>query len=282
MTNHDYLASPTVLVSDRTMIRRLRSLEDYRECEKLQERIWGTDDIGGNHVVAMLTAQENGGQVLGAFTGDGGFAGFVYSFIGLTPRHHLKHCSIMVAVDESYRGQGVGYQLKLAQRREALAQGIELITWSADPLQRINAALNIRRLGGIAREYRVDLYGGQDGLNFGLDTDRLMIEWWLRRHPRPTHWSEPCLAVPINHVIEDERTGVPRIASVDPDVDSDDLFLAIPPNLLELKRVDLSLAQEWRSQTRMLFQNYLGRGYVVCDFVTTGAQPGYVLRRPAW
>lgn len=281
MTRPGGLISSTVAIGGAITIRRLTAVEEYRECEKLQERIWGPSDIGGNHIVAMLTAQENGGHVLGAFAESGEFAGFVYSFVGLGPRQHLRHCSIMVAVDPKYRGQGIGYQLKQAQRQVSLDQGIELVTWTFDPLQRVNAALNIRRLGGIARTYRVDLYGGFDGLNFGLETDRMIIEWWLRRHPRPPHWSEPRMAVPVNQVIADERTGMPRIVSTDHDVDSDDLFLAIPPSLLELKRADLALAQEWRALTRALFLDYLGRGYVVVDFVTTGTWPGYVLRRPA-
>jgi predicted GNAT superfamily acetyltransferase len=278
----DCLMSSTVAIGGATTIRRLAALEEYRQCEKLQERIWGAVDVAGNRLVAMLTAQENGGLVLGAFAESGELAGFVYSFVGLGPQRRLQQCSVMLAVEEKYRGQGLGYQLKRAQRLESLAQGIELVTWTFDPLQQVNATLNIRRLGGIARTYRANLYGGCDGLNFGMDTDRLIIEWWLRRHPRPRHWSEPGMAVPVNQVMADEITGLPRIMATDLDVDSDDLFLAIPPSLHELKQRDLSLAQEWRALTRSLFLNYLGRGYVVVDFITAGAWPGYVLRRPAW
>jgi predicted GNAT superfamily acetyltransferase len=88
--------------------------------------------------------------------------------------------------------------------------------------------------------------------------------------------------VPVNHLIADPQTGLPRIMSVEHDVDDDDLFLAVPPNFLELKRLSLALAQEWRLLTRGLFLEYLRRGYVVVDFITAGAWPGYVLRRPAW
>jgi predicted GNAT superfamily acetyltransferase len=269
-------------VTDSVTIRRVHTIAEYRQCETLQERIWGADDVAGNRLVAMLTAQENGGQVLGAFTDTEQLVGLAYSFIGVDAQRRLKQCSIVVGVDSRYRGHGLGYQLKLAQRRNSLAQGIDLITWTFDPLLRVNAALNIRRLGGTAREYQLNLYGSCDGLNAGLDTDRLTVEWWLRRHPRPRHWSEPCLAVPVNHLIADPQTGLPRIMSVEHDVDDDDLFLAVPPNFLELKRHDLALAQEWRLLTRGLFLEYLRRGYVVVDFITAGAWPGYVLRRPAW
>ena len=280
MTNTGFLTSPTRSVGGTTTIRRLEAVEEYRQCEKLQERIWGPADIGGNRVVAMLTAQENGGHVFGAFAENGDLAGFAYSFAGLGPDGRLRLCSIMIAVDERFRNSGIGYRLKQAQRADGLSRGIEMITWTFDPLQRVNAALNIRRLGGIARSYRVNLYGTFDGLNAGLETDRLVVEWWLRRHPRPSHWSTPRLAVPVSQVVADERTGFPRIAATDPDVDSDNLFLPIPPSLAELKRGDLPLAQDWRARTRELFRAYLDRGYVIVDFLTTGTWPGYVLRRP--
>jgi predicted GNAT superfamily acetyltransferase len=207
--------------------------------------------------------------------------GFVYSFLGLGPERQLKQCSVMAAVDERFRGRGLGYQLKLAQRRESLAHGIELVTWTFDPLQRVNAALNIHRLGAIAHEYQVNLYGTCEGLNFGLETDRLVVEWWLRRRRRPLSWNGSFPAVPVNQVVVDVRSGLPRIVSTDGEVDSAELFLAIPPSLFEIKRLDLALAQEWRTLTRKLFLTYFGRGYVVVDFLTTGLWPGYVLRRPA-
>ncbi|MFI6027281.1 GNAT family N-acetyltransferase [Amycolatopsis magusensis] len=280
MSKTGFRTPSAVSIGGTTTIRRLESIDEYRQCEKLQEQIWGPADIGGNRVVAMLTAQENGGHVFGAFAESGELAGFAYSFAGYGPDRRPRLCSIMIAVDERFRGQGIGYRLKQAQRHDSLAKGIEVIMWTFDPLQRVNAALNIRRLGAIARTYRANLYGNFTGLNSGLDTDRLVVEWWLRRHPRPSRWHAPSLATPICQVIADPRSGLPRIASADHDVDSDTLFLPIPPSLAELKRVDLALAQDWRTRTRELFLDYLGRGYVVVDFLTAGSWPGYVLRRP--
>ena len=46
--------------------------------------------------------------------------------------------------------------LKLAQREEALARGIELIEWTFDPLEIKNAYFNIERLGAIVRRYRAE------------------------------------------------------------------------------------------------------------------------------
>ena len=40
-----------------------------------------------------------------------------------------------MGVAPGYQGRGVGYRLKLAQREAVLDQGIDLITWTYDPLE---------------------------------------------------------------------------------------------------------------------------------------------------
>ena len=59
----------------------------------------------------------------------------------------------MLAVKEAYRNRGLGTQLKLEQRREALARGIRHMEWTFDPLEIKNAFLNIHKLGAIVRSY---------------------------------------------------------------------------------------------------------------------------------
>ena len=57
------------------------------------------------------------------------------------------------------RNAGLGRQIKLFQREDALARGFELIEWTFDPLEIKNAYLNIEKLGAIARRYTVNQYG---------------------------------------------------------------------------------------------------------------------------
>ena len=80
-----------------------------------------------------------------------------------------------------YRNAGLGRQIKLFQREDALARGFELIEWTFDPLEIKNAYLNIERLGAIARRYSVNQYGFTSSpLQGGLPSDRLVAEWWLK------------------------------------------------------------------------------------------------------
>jgi predicted GNAT superfamily acetyltransferase len=86
----------------------------------------------------------------------------------------------MLAVRPEYRNRGIGVELKLAQRSEALARGIRKMEWTFDPLEIKNAFINIHRLGAVVSTYRVNFYGlSSSRLQGGLQTDRLMAEWYL-------------------------------------------------------------------------------------------------------
>ena len=64
--------------------------------------------------------------------------------------------SHMAGVLPEFRG-GLGFRLKLAQRERALAQGYDLIEWTFDPLQAMNAHFNFAKLGGVVEEYAREL-----------------------------------------------------------------------------------------------------------------------------
>ena len=55
-----------------------------------------------------------------------------------------------------------------------------MIQWTFDPLQSKNAYFNVQKLGVILRQYYVNLYGQTTSkLNEGLDSDRVIAEWWI-------------------------------------------------------------------------------------------------------
>ena len=127
----------------------------------------------------FVVADKVGGQVMGAFEG-GDMVGFALSVPGTRTRHVYLH-SHMLAVRKEYRNAGLGRRLKLMQREDALARGIELIEWTFDPLEIKNAYLNIEKLGAISRRYNINQYGiTSSPLQGGLPSDRLIAEWWLK------------------------------------------------------------------------------------------------------
>jgi len=178
------------------LIRACEGHDELEACVQLQVETWGYDQADVIPRKAFLVMQKIGGQIIGAFDAaiDGAstqgdpksMVGFAMSLPGVKPgkksgegpRPYLH--SHMLAVKEAYRNRGLGAQLKLEQRREALSRGIRYMEWTFDPLEIKNAWLNIHKLGAIACSYRVNFYGvSSSRLQGGLPTDRLLAEWEL-------------------------------------------------------------------------------------------------------
>jgi predicted GNAT superfamily acetyltransferase len=219
----------------------------------LQDEVWGRDfSVPVNITVAIA---HHGGVAIGAFdTKTGEMLGFVLSFVAPTQyksaRNGLSHHSHMAAVTERWRGYGLGARLKLAQREAVLAQGINLITWTFDPLEARNANLNVNRLGCICRVYERDLYGSMgDNLNAGIPTDRFEAEWWL-----------------------DENK--PQSAP-----DSPILHIEIPISYQAVKQRSLQEAFELRQRSRVQFEQALQEGFAVTAFSLRGTSAWYTLTR---
>jgi chorismate synthase len=154
--------------------RELRTAADLAPMPALESRVWG----GHGELVAvnMLVATiGEGGMAIGAFDGDR-LVGSVYGFATHEP--HVLH-SHYLAVDPDYRRTGLGVALKHEQREWCLSHGRTGMRWTFDPLQLGNAHLNLRSLGAVGARYHPNLYGPMGGINGGLPSDRLVVEWDL-------------------------------------------------------------------------------------------------------
>lgn len=171
--------SATVPGTDQITIRKCAGMEELEACVALQKEVWNFDDVDLVPLRMFVVSQKIGGQTIGAFHGNE-LVGFAFSIPGSRAGHAYLH-SHMLAVRDSFRNHGLGRKLKLAQREDAIQQGIELLEWTFDPLEIKNAHLNLSRLGVIARRYSVNHYGHSSSpLQGGLPTDRLVAEWWLK------------------------------------------------------------------------------------------------------
>jgi predicted GNAT superfamily acetyltransferase len=167
------------VTADLIVIRKCRQLDEMRACVALQKEVWSFSDADLVPLRMFVVAEKVGGQVIGAFANDE-IVGFALSIPGFRGGHSYLH-SHMLAVRKQHQNAGLGRRIKLFQRDDALALGIELIEWTFDPLEIKNAYLNIEKLGAIARRYSVNQYGiSSSPLQGGLPTDRLVAEWWLK------------------------------------------------------------------------------------------------------
>src|ERR1700676_1916516 len=167
------------MTADSIALRSCHAIEEFRACVALQKEVWNFSDAELVPLRMFVVSDKVGGQVMGAFDGNE-MVGFALSVPGTRTGHVYLH-SHMLAVRKDYRNGGLGRRLKLMQREDALARGIELIEWTFDPLEIKNAYLNIERLGAIARRYNINQYGiTSSPLQGGLPSDRLIAEWWLK------------------------------------------------------------------------------------------------------
>ncbi len=236
---------------------RLIALED------LQARAWEMEPRGIVPGALMGIIASGGGILLAAYDRDRGDrpVGFV---LGLLARRdgRLYHASHMLATDPAYQGRGIGAALKRRQRDVALAQGLDLMTWTFDPLIARNAHLNLHKLGAISRAYYEDYYGPMDDrFNGGLPTDRLLVEWRLNDPVPPVPLSVPAPPTPIligergKPVLRLERAPVGAPLSV-----------WVPGDSTAIKERDPAAALDWRLALRRAFSWAFAHGYVVRDF----------------
>src|SRR5690349_16946626 len=227
-------------------IRQIGDVGEMRAVEELQKEVWGIPDLDVVPLTQLVAAKEAGGVLIGAFD-DSTLVGFVYGFPSFE-RGKLAHHSHMLAVKPAYRNFDLGRRLKLAQRDHVIAQGIELISWTFDPLQSLNAYFNFNKLGVIADRYLLDFYG-RDAASFlhQTGTDRLWVSWFVSRER------------------EDPLEGEDQIA------------IEIPWNINELVQQSPETAMKWRNETRRAFMEALDAGYVVTSFVRDQNRGKYLL-----
>lgn len=269
-------------------VRPLVTYEEMREGVRLQEEVWGEGFSERVPASMLMVAERFGGVAAGAFAPSGEMAGFVFGLTGIQGGEPV-HWSDMLAVRKAFRGRGLGLRLKAWQRSRLLEEGVQTVLWSFDPLRSLNAHLNFRRLGVLAREYRRDLYGESDSpLHREIGTDRLIALWELKS-PRVRRRVEGRSLARV----QEEFEGVPAAlgwtpgpsgepAPGDPDIERGEEFVtvSIPARLEDLLEAAPAVARAWREATRTVFQAYLDRGYEVREFLRGEPASRYLLVRP--
>jgi len=266
------------------LIRPLESLADFEGCVLIQRRVWGHPDLDITPVHQFRIAVHTGAIVLGAFV-DGKIAGYVYSFpadFGKIRGQHSHHLAVLPEI----QGLGLGKTLKWAQREEALKRGIELITWTYDPMQARNANLNLHVLGVVGNRYLRDFYGETPALvlDAGVPSDRLLVEWWIKS-PRVKARAKGLMPP------SEDPEGIPKALERLPggkepeaapgrpalDLKSPHLLIEVPKKIRDLPK-GTGLIAAWQSAAREAFETYFARGYRLDDFIS-GERSFYVLKR---
>ena len=256
-------------------IRKIETLAEMREVERLQREIWGVEDLEVYPALALKPQTEVGGILIGAFA-EGRLVGFVFGFPGILDGETIIH-SDMLGISEGYRSHNLGYLLKLAQREAAIERGVKRITWTFDPLQSRNAHFNFSKLGVIANRYYVDYYGVTSSFLHRFGTDRLWVTWLLNservraRIERMIKPGEPGELDQIPQLVRVSENREPMSADK---LDEPKVVIEIPTEITANHEL-------WREATRKAFTSAIDEGYVVEGFyVGQGRKVGrYLLRQ---
>jgi predicted GNAT superfamily acetyltransferase len=245
--------SRAVRPNDAIVVRKCCALTDFHACVALQREIWGEADLEIEPVTMFVVASITGGQVLGAFDGEK-LLGYTLAVVGLRQGVVYLH-SHQTGVSGAYRNRGVGRMLKLFQRDEALTRGIRLVEWTFDPLELKNAHFNLNRLGAICRRYIPNLYGVTTSpLHRGIDTDRLVAEWWL---------DSPRVIAAI-HDLAPSATAAPAA-------------IELPAELEQWRQADSQRVQAVQIRVREEFTNWFAREYAAIAVRAGEKGPAYLL-----
>jgi predicted GNAT superfamily acetyltransferase len=244
-------------------INTITRASDLRAVEDLQVLVWGFGPLGVVPSHVLHAVGSTGGILLGA-TVRGELVGFVLGFLGRSGNTPC-HMSHMLGIRPDFQGQGLGEALKRHQRERAREQGLDLMTWTFDPLEARNAHFNLHKLGAVSGKYCENLYGDLgDRLNHGLPTDRLVVEWPLGTSSLPPLWRRETAVSILDNVDGRPSLHLERMLGREP------LMVAIPDNIQELKEQEPATAMEWRLALREALTWSFIRGYAACD-VLNGA-----------
>ncbi|TFG47768.1 MAG: hypothetical protein E4H33_05330 [Anaerolineales bacterium] len=270
------------------IIKPIQTQKEISEVARVEAETWGMK-IGTtlpDHVLTAIAC--NGGLLLGAYI-DRELVGFTLGWLGTRDANllraaseRLKLVSHMTGVLSGYRDQRIGYHLKLAQRQWAIDQGLDLVTWTYDPLESRNSFFNIHLLACTCQTYFREYYGEMiDEMNQGIPSDRFRVDWWItspvveqrvKQGAQSGDSQQTCdeLIRAGVQLLNPARRNVfdfPLPPSQSNKISGHKLLIEIPAEFQIIRQKDPALALSWRYHVRELFESVFREGFEVRDFI---------------
>jgi predicted GNAT superfamily acetyltransferase len=249
-------------------IRRAVGLDDYLACVHLQKEVWKYTEMEDIAAQPMLMISDRfGGSVLLAVDSSNRPIGFAFAMPGWKADKKRFWWSHMTAVISEYQNHQIGLALKLRQKDDALKEGIDLIEWTFDPLQALNAHFNVSKLGVVVHEYEENVYGYTSSpLHRGLPTDRFVAHWNLnseRVRQRLDSQERSVILRDLDRMLRiNTADGPPNL-----ELEDSPLLLEIPTDLNVLRTSDMERAKAWQNTVRTASLHYFRAGFAVTDFI---------------
>ncbi len=258
----------SVIVAGEVEIGRPTAAE-ADELRRLQARIWGSNSDLLYPSDIHSTGFGAGTSLIARYQGK--VVGFLFGFLrfggaelpgdwAVEHRADLRLESQVLGTDPAVRGQGIGGRLKRAQAVAARELGIDLVSWTVDPLQLPNAILNIGTLGAVSCEFHPNWYSFQNELN-QVPASRLGMTWLIngeRATSQPR--AERIVELGQRPDIVRLNDGPRLVTDLQTVIDGPAIAIEIPRDWTALQSLDYETAWFWRQTTDQLFAALLGAG----------------------
>jgi predicted GNAT superfamily acetyltransferase len=252
-------------------VDEVHEVDQLGQLNRVIDAVWHRE--GDAVTIDMLRALAHSGNCILAARSGTEMVGATVSFRGVHEGQPTLHSHITGVVPGA-QVRGVGLALKLRQRAWALANGIESVTWTFDPLVARNAHFNLTKLGAEAGEYLVDFYGPlHDDANGDDATDRLLAVWRLESPRVANALAGQTPAPPVEVLL---RQGAPVVLDIGtggdpllaglaawagtPAARPDRALARIPDDILAVRSRDRGQADAWRGALREVMTTLFAQG----------------------
>lgn len=257
-------------------LAELHEIGELTEAAELFIDIWRTDRAEAPCTPALLRALAHSGNYVAGARLAGRVVGASVGFLHPAGEAVGLHSHITGVLD-AVQVRGIGFALKQHQRAWALARGLDLVSWTFDPLVRRNAHLNLVKLGAEIVEYLPNFYGRMpDGINAGDESDRCLVCWPLagERAIAASRGAVPepdldALRRAGARVLLQEGPGCRPLAG-DPGPPGATLLAQVPDDIVAMRAADPELARRWRAALRATMGEALGRGLAATGITRSG------------
>ena len=245
-------AAPT---SPPVRIELAHSEPEARAAVRVLAQIWHQAD-GHDPVVPELAwvFAHTGNYVALASVGDTVVASAI-GFRGVDEDGAYLHSHI-AGVLPTWQGSNIGFALKQHQRDWALANGLDRIAWTFDPLVARNDYFNVTKLGARLTGYHVNFYGQMnDGINDGDETDRSVAMWDLNAArvvaaARGEHTAADAAALRADGAVVALEVGSNGEPARRDSRHDDTVLVQVPGDIVAVRGNDPAMGRRWREALR--------------------------------
>jgi predicted GNAT superfamily acetyltransferase len=252
------------------------SQADARAATQVLADIWSQDRVLPLSP-ELAWALAHAGNYVAVARCDDAVIGAAVGFRGYDETGAHLHSHI-TGVLPAYQGSSIGFALKQHQRRWALAQGIDRITWTFDPLVARNAYFNVIKLGTTIASYYPDFYGPLgDDINAGDESDRCLASWQLDGERAVRAAAGDVTAVTVAEMrargaidlLTEGGTGEP-VSAAATDLDGAPVLCQLPHDIVTLRSTAPGVARQWRLALRSVLAPALRDGREVSAVTRDG------------